>query len=135
MSETPASGLAVLGAFTEALARFDYETAFAHVAEDCEYRNMIQPEVVHVGPAAARAVLEPFFGATVENEFLLIRAVENGPVVIAERLDRHRLKDGRWVELPVTGVYEVHQGKITVWRDYFDGPSIYSKWPAALPGA
>jgi limonene-1,2-epoxide hydrolase len=24
------------------------------------------------------------------------------------------------VELPVMGIFEVHDGKITAWRDYFD---------------
>ena len=126
------SNMTILNAFTEALGRFDYDAAFVHVADDCEYRNMAEPSVVHVGPAAARRVLEPFFGATVENEFVVVRAAENGPVVMAERLDRHKLKDGRWVELPVTGVYEIHDGKITVWRDYVDAQSIASKWPAPL---
>ena len=36
-----------------------------------------------------------------------------------ERLDRHRLDHG-WRELPVNSVFEVHDGLITVWRDYFD---------------
>jgi len=34
-------------------------------------------------------------------------------------LDRHRLDHG-WRELPVNSVFEVHDAKITVWRDYFD---------------
>ena len=49
-----------------------------------------------------------------------------------ERLDRHRLAGGR-VELPVTGVWEVHDGRITLWHDYFDAPTILSVWPA--PGS
>lgn len=40
-----------------------------------------------------------------------------------ERLDRHQLAKG-WVELPVTGVWEVRDGRITVWRDYFDLATI-----------
>jgi limonene-1,2-epoxide hydrolase len=39
--------------------------------------------------------------------------------VFFERLDRHRLDFG-WRELAVNSVFEVHDGKITVWRDYFD---------------
>ncbi|MFN7399070.1 MAG: limonene-1,2-epoxide hydrolase family protein [Sandaracinobacter sp.] len=46
------------------------------------------------------------------------------------RLDRHRLATG-WVELPVTGVYEVHDGRITYWRDYFDLATIMAHWPGA----
>ena len=42
-----------------------------------------------------------------------------GPVVFMERLDRH-LFGTKWVELPVTGVFEVRDGKIVFYRDYFD---------------
>jgi limonene-1,2-epoxide hydrolase len=37
------------------------------------------------------------------------------------------------VELPVTGIFEVENGKITLYRDYFDLATIMSKWPQ--PGA
>jgi len=47
-----------------------------------------------------------------------------------ERLDRHLFGDIR-VELPVTGVYEVHEGVITYWRDYFDAATILSQMPGA----
>ena len=37
-----------------------------------------------------------------------------------ERTDRFRTGD-RWIDLPVTGVFEVDtEGKISLWRDYFD---------------
>lgn len=80
-----------------------------------------------------RAVLEPFFAPTIENEFRILREATTGPVVIVERLDRHNLGD-RWVELPVTGVFEVHGGSITYWRDYFDAATILSQWPSAQAG-
>ena len=82
------------------------------------------------GPAAIRSVLEPFFAPTLENRFEVLRAAATGPFVFLERLDRHRLQD-RWVDLPVTGVWEVHDGKITVWRDYFDAATLLSAWPGA----
>jgi len=40
-------------------------------------------------------------------------------VVIAERLDRTKAGD-KSVDLPVVGVFELKEGKIKVWRDYFD---------------
>ncbi len=39
--------------------------------------------------------------------------------MIAERLDRTKAGD-KAVELPFTGVFEMENGKIKVWRDYFD---------------
>jgi limonene-1,2-epoxide hydrolase len=26
----------------------------------------------------------------------------------------------KWIEIPLTGVFEVKNGKIALWRDYFD---------------
>ena len=39
--------------------------------------------------------------------------------MFTERVDRFRAGD-TWLELPVCGVFEVRDGRITLWRDYFD---------------
>jgi len=39
--------------------------------------------------------------------------------VIAERVDRTKAGH-KAVDLPCTGVFELENGKIKVWRDYFD---------------
>ena len=51
-------------------------------------------------------------------EFRVIIAVE-GPVVMTERVDVLTL-GGRSFEQPVMGTFEVSDGRITAWRDYFD---------------
>lgn len=122
-----ASPMSVVRAFLSAMEKTDYETAMRYVADDCEYANPgVLPTVY--GPAGVRGLLEPFFAPTLENEFVIQRSATDGAIVFLERLDRHRLK-GRWVELPVTGVFEVHDGRIAVWRDYFNGPTILDAWP------
>ena len=40
-------------------------------------------------------------------------------VVMNERTDRIVL-NGHPVILPITGVFEIHDGKIRAWREYFD---------------
>jgi limonene-1,2-epoxide hydrolase len=130
MPETRPSPVDVVRAFLAAMAKKDYDTGLAYVSDDCEYDNVPLGKVF--GPAGVRGVLEPFFAPTLENEFVIRRQVADGPVVFMERLDRHRLADG-WVELPVTGVWEVHDGRITLWHDYFDAPTILNVWPA--PGS
>jgi len=122
------SPLDVVHAFLKAMETLDYDTALPYIAETCEYENMPMGKV-H-GPAGVRSVLEPFFAPTLENEFKILRELAQGPLVFVERLDRHRIAKG-WVELPVNGVFEVHDGKITLWRDYFDAATITSKWPTA----
>lgn len=122
-----ASPIDIAKAFLKAMEPLDYDAALALVDPRCEYTNPPPIGTVH-GPEGIRAVLEPFFAPTLENEFRVLRAATAGPVVILERLDRHRLTD-KWVELPVTGVFEVRDGLITYWRDYFDAATILSQWP------
>jgi limonene-1,2-epoxide hydrolase len=122
------SPLETVTAFMKAMEVMDYDAGLRFVADDCEYTN--PPPIGTVrGPAGVRAVLEPFFAPALENDFVILRSAVNGPAVILERLDRHRLAD-KWVELPVTGVYEVRDGQIVYWRDYFDAATILSQWPA-----
>ena len=52
-------------------------------------------------------------------EFRVINIAANGPVVMTERVDVFKLPDKSF-ELPVMGTFEVSDGKITAWRDYFD---------------
>ncbi len=124
MTKTP---IEIVKAFNAAMAVKDYDTALTYVSADCEYTNI--PMSTVRGPAGIRSVLEPFFAPTIENRLDILREATAGPVVFLERLDRHLLSTG-WVELPVTGVYEVHDGLITVYRDYFDAATILSKWPS-----
>jgi limonene-1,2-epoxide hydrolase len=127
MSTHPAPPLDTVRLFLKLMEPLNYDEALKLVSDGVEYTNPPPLGTVH-GPAAIRAVLEPFFGPTLENEFRILRAAAAGPVVFVERLDRHLFGD-KWVELPVTGVLEVHDGKITYWRDYFDAATILSQLP------
>ena len=52
-------------------------------------------------------------------DFRIINIAANGPVVMTERVDVFKLPDKSF-ELPVMGTFEVRDGKIKAWRDYFD---------------
>lgn len=127
MTDTSAQSIDIVRRFLKAMEPLDYDTALALVSPSCVYIN--PPPIGEViGPQGIRAVLEPFFSPTLENEFKILRESASGGIVFLERLDRHRLKD-KWVELPVTGVFEVKDGLITYWRDYFDAATILTQWP------
>lgn len=128
MPAAPLPASEVVRQFMKLMEPLNYDGALKLVAADCEYTN--PPPIGTVrGPAGIGGVLEPFFGPTTENEFRILRESASGSIVFLERLDRH-LFGTKWVELPVTGVYEVHNGLIRYWRDYFDAPTIMSQLPA-----
>jgi limonene-1,2-epoxide hydrolase len=115
--------LETVRAFLEAAARRDYETALPLLAEDVEYQNMPLPPV-H-GRAAARETIEALMAMCTGAEWIVHREVADGDLVMNERVDRFELH-GRWVDLPVAGVFVVSDGQIVLWRDYFDLPTIMS---------
>jgi limonene-1,2-epoxide hydrolase len=124
-----ASPLDVTRKFMKLMEPLNYDEALKLISDKCEYINPA-PFGTVIGPAGVRAVLEPFFAPTKENEFRVLRESTVGNIVFLERLDRHLFGD-KWVELPVTGVYEVNDGLITYWRDYFDVATIMSQMPSA----
>ncbi len=111
---TPA---AVVDAFLAAICAKDLDLALTMVTDDVVYDN--QPLMAVTGPDGIRAVLAGFLDGASEIEWVVHRQVADGAVVMNERSDRF-LIDGEWKVLPVMGVFEVHDGKVTLWRDYFD---------------
>jgi len=120
--------LDTVNAFIRALEANDLDTACAMVADDCEYDNV--PMIKVHGPDGIRGILGPMFANCTAIEWIVYRESASGSVVFNERLDRFEMPHG-WVELPVTGVWEVVDGKITLWRDYFDAASYLKQMPAS----
>ncbi|NIP16548.1 MAG: limonene-1,2-epoxide hydrolase [Pseudomonadales bacterium] len=95
----------------------DLDRIVACFTEDAVYDNI--PMQAVQGTEAIRASLEGFMGAASEVQWDLLNVVAEGGVVLTERVDKFKV-NGTWIELPVMGTFEVANGKITAWRDYFD---------------
>lgn len=96
----------------------DTEAALGYFSTDAIYHNI--PIAPARGHSEIRAMLGGFLNQAKSVEFTVhhIAATQAG-VVMTERTDRFELDSG-WLELPVMGVFEVTNGKISAWRDYFD---------------
>jgi limonene-1,2-epoxide hydrolase len=91
------------------------------LAPGCDYRNIPIEGDRHVGPDAVHDVIAPF-GARWEIEATIVTIAAMGDLVLTERLERfiHRKGTRPTFDLPVMGAFELHDGKITAWRDYFE---------------
>jgi limonene-1,2-epoxide hydrolase len=65
-------------------------------------------------------------------EFRVINIAADGPIVMTERVDVFKLADKSF-ELPVMGTFEVSDGKINAWRDYFDKNQFTTRMDEAGP--
>jgi len=116
--------LAAVNAFMQHIESKDIDSAVAVLADNVSYENM--PIDPISGRDAVRQVLEGFLQPAVHVEWRVLREWEVGGTVINERLDRFQIGDG-WLELPVAGFFQVEDGLITLWRDYFDMGSYMSQ--------
>ncbi len=116
----------VVHAFMAAAEKRDYDAAMELLADDIEYQNMPLPPV-H-GKAAVRETLEALLALCTDSEWVVHRELASGDLVMNERTDRFEM-GGKWVDLPVAGVFELRDGRIALWRDYFDLPTIMNEMP------
>ena len=56
----------------------------------------------------------------------LVNIAANGPIVMTERVDVFKLPNKSF-ELQVMGTFEIRDGKINAWRDYFDMKQFTSR--------
>jgi limonene-1,2-epoxide hydrolase len=89
--------------------------------EDAVYHNIpLAPVTGREAIAGTIAsVLRPGPPGIESIEFRVINIAASGPVVMTERVDVFKLPD-KLFELQVMGIFEVSDGKISAWRDYFD---------------
>jgi limonene-1,2-epoxide hydrolase len=95
----------------------DLDAILTFFAEDAVYHNI--PMDPLTGTEDIRTAIAGFTAGVESIEFRVDHLAAAGPVVLTERVDIFVMPSKR-IEIPVMGSFEVHDGKITAWRDYFD---------------
>lgn len=103
--------------FVEAWTRLDAEELAEFFTEDAVYHNMPTDPVS--GRESIREFIAGFAADWTATDWEVRNMASDGDVVLTERVDHIETGDGS-VALPVAGVFEVEDGKIVAWRDYFD---------------
>jgi limonene-1,2-epoxide hydrolase len=106
----------VVRSFIAAWNANDLADVIAHLHPDVVYHN-VPVEPIH-GREAVRAYL---FGKGGFDwvDWKLLAIAETGNKVLTERIDAFGI-GGRDVSLPLMGIFEIEDGLIRAWRDYFD---------------
>jgi limonene-1,2-epoxide hydrolase len=97
----------------------DANAVAACFTEDGVWHNMPYPPTS--GRENIRAAVAGFLGSMTSAEFRIHHQGEISPgVVVNERSDIFQTKNGKQLDFPVMGVFEIEGGLIKSWRDYFD---------------
>ena len=102
----------------------DPDELAGYFTEDAVYHNIPMEPVQ--GREAIKQFIAGFTAGFDGIDFQVHRQISDGNVVMNERTDVMRRKDGGEIPLPVTGVFEVVDGRIAAWRDYFDLATVTS---------
>ncbi len=117
MSQTTRTASDIVSDFCAAWARLDLDELLGYFTPDAVYHNIPIDPVV--GVEAIRSMMEMFTTGVERIEFQVRHLVAHDNVVLTERVDTF-VQPERTIELPVMGVFEIVDGKIAAWRDYFD---------------
>jgi limonene-1,2-epoxide hydrolase len=120
---------ATVNEFITRVVAGDFAGAGELVADDVEYDNV--PIGKNHGRDALVKVLGGLMKGVEDVVFETHRQTVTGNVVMNERTDKFRIGEA-WVAIPVAGVFEVDgDGRIVLWRDYFD-VGMYQQQMAAV---
>ncbi len=100
----------------------------AHFNDDAVFHNI--PLAIAQGHEAIWEALAPIHDIAEDVAWQVYHSAETPEgIVLNERIDRYRLK-GQWIEFKVMGIFEIKNGKIQHWRDYFDLQQAMSQFPS-----
>ena len=113
------SPLDIVHALCMSLTAGDMRHALPYLADEVHYHNM--PWTPVHGAQTVADFLQPFVDGTqcMLKEMRILHAVGNGNVVMNAREETWERR-GLRVMLPVAGVFEVKDGRIVRWCDYWD---------------
>ncbi|XOV83690.1 MAG: SgcJ/EcaC family oxidoreductase [bacterium] len=117
MPDVESDNVKIITEFVAAWSRLDAEELASYFCEDGCYYNM--PTEPVRGRTAVQAFIQGFTANWTSTQWDIIHIAAAGDVVFCERLDRTETTAGH-VDLPCLGVFEMENGKIKEWRDYFD---------------
>jgi len=103
--------------FVAAWSNLDADELAAYFTDDGVYYNM--PTQPVEGRENVRAFIGNFMGPWESTDWEILNIVAEGDIVMVERVD-HTIALGNKIDLPCFGIFEMENGKIKVWRDYFN---------------
>jgi len=122
----------VVERFLELLGAGDVDGAVALLAVDVEYVNVGLP-TVH-GREHVRQLFQASLGRPGAGFEVYVHAISaDGSSVLTERTDVLKFRRLR-VQFWVCGRFDVHDGQIVLWRDYFDHVNILTATMRGLLG-
>jgi len=103
--------------FIAAWSNLDPGELVDYFTEDGVYHNMPMDPVA--GREALATFISAFLNGWEQTDWEILNLLADGDTVMVERMDR-TVANGKPVDLPCFGLFQLRDGKIALWKDYFD---------------
>ena len=113
------------------LDRLDFAAVAGHCTDDCVYEDVPYDAATVVGPEPIRAKLAMGLGTLERIPTTIHELVEQGDTILVERTEVWHHRTGERATLRVAAVFKFRDGKITLWRDYWDAKTLFAQQPAS----
>ena len=114
-------------ALWQALYERRWDDVGLYFAEDGLYQDVPTPDMGAVGPAQVARRLKIGHDPVERHEHHIFRMVADDSCCITEHREDWYFHTGEVVKLPFTSIHEFNeQGKISLWRDYWDLNTLMS---------
>ncbi len=107
----------------------DYDKVGSYFAEDGLYEDVPAPDSGAVGPKAVAARLRIGLEPVERYVHHQHRMVAEGDTVVTEHTEDWHFHSGEVVSLPFVSIHVVKDGRIVLWRDYWDLNTLMSGAP------
>ncbi len=99
----------------------DFPALVARFDPAGQYTDVVTPDDdVATGPSEITARLTLAFSKLSGLSDERLHLVAGDDVVMTEHIEKWRWPTGESMALPVASVHEIHNGKIVMWKDYWD---------------
>lgn len=90
----------------------------AFFTDDATYHNMMDSP--WCGRDKIHEVLDSFYTFTRSIDFRIRNIAASDSTVLTERVDVCTTTQDVTASLPIAGIFEIREGRIAAWRDYYD---------------
>ena len=124
-----AESIALVRQFLDACVRADPDEFASYFTEDATWWNV--PWQPIQGREAIRNTLRQGAEHMTAQPWEVRHILAGGEIVMTERVD-HFLVGNRQISVPCMGIFELRDGKIAAWRDYWDLKHFEAQLPTSL---
>lgn len=127
-----AESIAFVRQFIEACVRAEPDEFASYFCEEATWWNSPWPPIK--GRAAIRETLRAGAKRMTALPWDILNIVADGDIVMAERVDHFQIGDKR-INVPCMGIFELRDGRIAAWRDYWDLKTFEAQHPGSGPAS